>query len=408
MKGATSGSATRPEAPTKDPPEKNKKMDKSRTTTARPKSKQKPVESSEEEESSAEEEERHELKKHNRKFVEEEDETTEKARTRNPIPYSRVPAVSPSTLPKGPPERGPKPKEGPNFKKRAPVENGKLGDKMIEKLMDLELGIQCRELLGLSPELRSELKKKVTKARITAEDGKNSSRNNRAIGNDLWDALMTEHDEEEGSESLPLYIDHLPMAQFWQLDAQVSKLPSGTIVCGDPVQQYLDALGPDEKPRKIVVALESASLRSVYPIINGLGEDEAVVDGGSQIVSMVESTARRLKLSWDPDVVINMQSANGTIEPTLGLSRNVPFLFDHLTVYLQVHIVRNAAYKVLLGRPFDLLTQSVISNSSDGDQLITLTDPNTNKRCVVPTYERGKPKTILTKEKSEVFHISRN
>ncbi len=67
-----------------------------------------------------------------------------------------------------------------------------------------------------------------------------------------------------------------------------------------------------------------------------------------------------LRVSWDPGYTINLQSTNKGIERTLGLARNVPFLFGEATVYLQVHIVRDPAYKVLLGRPFDALTESQV------------------------------------------------
>jgi hypothetical protein len=94
------------------------------------------------------------------------------------------------------------------------------------------------------------------------------------------------------------------------------------------------------------------------------------------------------KLSWDPDVQIYMQSANGSLEKSVGMARNVPFIFGNITVYLQVHIIRGPAYKVLLGRPFEVLTESWVKSSGDGSQTITLKDPNTGKRCTMNTYPR--------------------
>ena len=95
-------------------------------------------------------------------------------------------------------------------------------------------------------------------------------------------------------------------------------------------------------------------------------------------------------LSWDPDVVIYMQSANKSVEKSLGLARNVPFLFGDVTLYMQVHVMKNPAYDLLLGRPFDTLTESVVKTEKDGTQTITIHDPNTLKRAVVVTYARGK------------------
>ena len=101
-----------------------------------------------------------------------------------------------------------------------------------------------------------------------------------------------------------------------------------------------------------------------------------------------------------------MQSANSSLEETLGLAKNVPFLFGNITVYLQVHVMKRPAYKVLLGRPFDAITESEIKNAKDGGQSLTLTDPNTGERCVMHTHERGKPPAVMKKPKTD-FQRSR-
>ena len=85
----------------------------------------------------------------------------------------------------------------------------------------------------------------------------------------------------------------------------------------------------------------------------------------------------------------------------LGLAKNVPFIFGDITVYLQVHILMDPAYKVLLGRPFDVLIESVIHNHRDGGQTVIVTDPNTRRRHVLPTDERGRPPTILQAAEEE-------
>jgi hypothetical protein len=49
---------------------------------------------------------------------------------------------------------------------------------------------------------------------------------------------------------------------------------------------------------------------------------------------MSKAVSQRLSLSYDPSVTLHMQSANGNIDRSLGLSRNVPFRIDDLTFYL--------------------------------------------------------------------------
>ena len=45
-----------------------------------------------------------------------------------------------------------------------------------------------------------------------------------------------------------------------------------------------------------------------------------------------------------------MVSANGTTEETLGLARDVPVELDGgITIYLQMYVVRNTNYNLLLG-----------------------------------------------------------
>ena len=72
-----------------------------------------------------------------------------------------------------------------------------------------------------------------------------------------------------------------------------------------------------------------------------------------------------------------MQSANGKVDQSLGLARNIPFQIGPITLFLQAHVLCAPAYQVLLGRPFDVLTQSVVKNLSEEYQMLTIKDPNT-------------------------------
>ena len=57
---------------------------------------------------------------------------------------------------------------------------------------------------------------------------------------------------------------------------------------------------------------------------------------------------------------------------------------------MQVHVINNPAYEVLLGHPFDVLTKTILETLPDSGMLIMVTDPNTGKRSTSPTFERGK------------------
>ena len=91
-----------------------------------------------------------------------------------------------------------------------------------------------------------------------------------------------------------------------------------------------------------------------------------VIDGVTKrthFIAMSEEVCHDLGLIYDPSIRLNMQSANGDIDQSLGLSRNVPCRLGTVTLYLQVHVIRSAAYNILLGRPFDVLTESTVKTS---------------------------------------------
>ncbi|KNZ76089.1 hypothetical protein J132_00242 [Termitomyces sp. J132] len=76
---------------------------------------------------------------------------------------------------------------------------------------------------------------------------------------------------------------------------------------------------------------------------------------------MSTEIANSLGLSSNPNIVLNMQSANRTLDQSLGLACNVPYTIGNLTLYLQIHILWSPAYDILLGHPFDILTRSMVN-----------------------------------------------
>jgi len=60
--------------------------------------------------------------------------------------------------------------------------------------------------------------------------------------------------------------------------------------------------------------------------------------------------------------------------------------------------METAPYKILLGRPFDAITESTIVNDQKQNQTINITCPNTGTRVAILTYKQGllprKPETL--------------
>jgi len=185
---------------------------------------------------------------------------------------------------------------------------------------------------------------------------------------------------------------------------EVIEIENGEVVevwaMADPVLQFLEKLSPEERSCQIFAIEEEgnkeervvpdiAHLRVVLAVINGVGEEEVLLDSSSQIVSITKKVTAANKVSWDPSLSIQMQSTNGSLSRMCGLARNIPFTLGGVMVLLQVHVMDAAPYTVLLGWPFDTITESRIVNNKEGNQTVCITCPNTGTKVAILTYKRG-------------------
>lgn len=268
---------------------------------------------------------------------------------------------------------------------------------MIRKMKDQKLEVTQGQLLGMAtPAFRRRFVEEIIPRRVPLEPG-----SMRVLSLEMDDTEEREVDalvEELGEEYEYMHMDDLPAATFVQYTQSCGVLPAGAIVLEDPYEQYLENLDPGEKPKVLISARESADLKAVYPLINGNGYAECLMDSGSQVISMASKQAEELGLTWDPELIIRMQSANKQVEASKGLARNVPFLFGDMTIYLQIHVMIDPAYEVLLGKPFEILTEANTKTRADGSVELTLTDPVSKRKLVVPTYDKGQVPRTLQKE----------
>ena len=165
----------------------------------------------------------------------------------------------------------------------------------------------------------------------------------------------------------------------------------------DPVETYIELLPPSEPPVTLTVAKEAQSIWSIAMLMDNKEEIECIVDSGSQIISMSAEIANSLGIIYDPNIILNMQSANGTMDKSLGLARNVPCSIGDITFYLQIHILRSPAYDILLGRPFDVLARCVLTTLNPHETTLTITDPNSGLYQTIPTFPRGRIRQPHTK-----------
>ncbi|ETW85595.1 hypothetical protein HETIRDRAFT_424807 [Heterobasidion irregulare TC 32-1] len=271
-------------------------------------------------------------------------------------------------------------KDGLAYKTMAPIYDEKVTSKVYNQAMSTQVTLTQRKLLLLTPKVRSQVRE-ATSARRTPPKDPNQV---RTLYQDM---------------ELPYAIDDLDpstltVSSFTHIIHQPETPPLGSLVVPNCYEQYLSSLSPSQTPQPLVVAKESSALRSIIPLIDHQQLVECVIDPGSQVIAMSDGICNKLALIYDPEVVLNMQSANEEIDKSLSLTYNVPLLIGNITLYLQVHIICNPAYNMLFGQPFDILTTSVVKNFANKDQMITISNPNTRWKAMIPMVRQGPPRIL--------------
>jgi Aspartyl protease len=265
--------------------------------------------------------------------------------------------------------------QDPAYRTVAPIQDTRIAEEVYKRTMkETAITLSCEELLSLSPEVRQKYKDAILPRRVNAAPPKAAAAMNNVV--------------EEGAV-LP-FTDEGYSEGGWMIP--------------DPVEAYYQINGRE----MIRVAKDSHSLRSIMMQVDHKEEIECILDNGSMVVSMSDAVCHALGLTYDPTVTLQMESANGEIDETLGLARNVPFTIGPVTLFFQVHVVPAPAYDILLGRPFDVLTESCVKNFRNETQTITITDPNSGKTIAIPTIQRGHPRFVNPASKRPDFHMQRN
>jgi len=263
---------------------------------------------------------------------------------------------------------------------KALIEDGVKAEDILDRILEGEMTVTPKELWAIAPKLRTALKEILTSHHASAE-GKELARSQTR---QTSETNIVELDSLQGPVVVQAKVEVAPRekTELWTVK--------------DSVVQFLETLQSSERVYQVFAseectreasAPEMAHLRVVPVLVNGVIEEEALLDSGSQIVSMTRDVAAANKISWDPGLSIQLQSANGSLSRTCGLAKNVPFTLGDVTVLLQAHIMETVPYKILLGRPFDTITKSTIVNDREGNQTINITCPNTETRAAIPTYK---------------------
>ena len=321
----------------------------------------------------------------------------------------------------------------PAYATSAKIQDPRIAKAVYERAMETPITVTHRELLSLAPEVRAQMVDATVKKRVPrepvvqamvesyaedeeeeeAKQQKAAAREERRAAHmpaafvaatraadpssqpiysrePVLRATIEEIEDEDDDEPTKKRKATASQPQVASFIAKARSTPVDSTVTADPSEAYLQERTSNGNPTEgVIVAAESNALRAILPLVDGQDRVEAILDPGCQIIAMSEEISNALAIAYDPAIRLTMVSANGGQDQSLGLARNVPFLVGDITLYLQVHVLRKPAYDILLGRPFDVLTRSVVRNSADENQTVTIIDPNTGHQATVPTIERG-------------------
>lgn len=260
------------------------------------------------------------------------------------IPEAFVPKAPPLpaqvvlTVPPAPPiqnrygsNRPNLPSQVPQYKYSTPIEDSKIVDIVVNRLLNQNIMISARELFSTTPDVRKHIKELIATKRILTPT--------------------------EPVMPIEVFLNHVT----W------------------------------EKYENKVVAEHSIPLRVVHPSFPGGHTAECILDSGAQIIAMRKDVWQRMELALNPDLIMVMESANASKEQTYGLVKNCRVSFGPVELVLQIQVVLNAPFEVLLGRPFLCLAEANTKDFRDGSQEITLQDPNSGERVCLTTAARPPP-----------------
>jgi hypothetical protein len=160
-------------------------------------------------------------------------------------------------------------------------------------------------------------------------------------------------------------------------------------------------MGNGEGDDNLIVSESAVPLREVPCTVGNIEGELAVLDEGSSIIVIREDLWLETGLPIQRALSMRMEGAHGDVASTLGGLARLPITLDKVTFYVRAQVVPRAPFRILLGRPFFEMTQSVIENVPGGNTLLTVTNPN-------PPYETITIPTIPRRPRCRHHHHQHN
>lgn len=194
----------------------------------------------------------------------------------------------------------------PQYEYVTPIEDIALLEKVTQSAIDTSLQLTMQELLAVLPDIRKAIKEQVT-TKCMATNGR--------------EAVQMNIIEEEGTPVITTLMATLP--------------------------EHSDGL---------VVSNHSEKLQAMDVILNSNISVEAILDEGSQIIGLNKSIWEKMGLAIRADHLVWMESANSSQNMSMGLLQDLKLTICGYEFYLQVQVIEDVAYNMLLGLPFHILT----------------------------------------------------
>jgi hypothetical protein len=138
----------------------------------------------------------------------------------------------------------------------------------------------------------------------------------------------------------------------------------------------------------MIIGRDLVPLSSVYPLIAGAHRFENILNSGSEINGIRQDIWEAIGEPLHRSTMV-MQSMNNTQSETVGKLQNLQVTFGDMDLYMQMQVVEDAAYEVLLGKPFFALTRCTSKFFANGDEHITLTNLNTRRMVTIPAIKHN-------------------
>ena len=225
--------------------------------------------------------------------------------------------------------------DGPQYRHQCPAEDPMLKQKVVDKVLDATMSISVREAMAISYEVRQTVKNMATSKRVPA-------------GATVSNLVETHHSfATENHRSTPTSRQSPTCSAF--------------------------------VPLRVIDATFAGGVKA-----------ECILDSGSQFIAMRRDIWERTGLSLNPDTASTIEAANTSRSTTLGAIPNVSMSIGDLELSVYVHIVEEAPFEVLLGRPFFVLTTCETKDTEDGGQVLRISDPWEGISALIPTRDRVK------------------